>query len=51
MHRAWTASWASGIFKSDSVKTVQKLVDAATSKVSRNEFYALNERNALGLAV
>ncbi|HEX9506327.1 MAG TPA: hypothetical protein VGA62_10020 [Acidimicrobiia bacterium] len=39
------------IFKSDSVNTVQKLVDGATSTVSRNEFYALNEVNALGLPV
>jgi hypothetical protein len=39
------------IFKSDSVNTVQRLVDGATSKVSRNEFYALNEGNALGLPV
>jgi len=39
------------IFKSDSVKTVQKLVDGATSTVARNEFYALNERDALGLSV
>jgi len=37
------------IFKSDSVNTVQRLVDGATSKVSRNEFYALNEGSALGL--
>ena len=39
------------VFKSDSVNTVQRLVDGATSKVSRNEFYALNEGNALGLPV
>jgi hypothetical protein len=39
------------IFKSDSVDTVQRLVDGATSKLSRNEFYALNEGNALGLPV
>src|SRR5713101_5098686 len=39
------------IFKSDSVNTVQKLVDGATSTVSRNEFYALNEGNTLGLPV
>ena len=37
------------IFKSDSVNTVQRLVDGATSKVSKNEFYALNEGSALGL--
>jgi hypothetical protein len=28
---------------------VQRLVDGATGSVSRNEFYALNEGNALGL--
>jgi hypothetical protein len=39
------------IFKSDSITTVQRLVDGATSTVSRNEFYALNEGNALGLPV
>jgi len=37
------------IFKSDSVDTVRKLVDGATSKISRNEFFAINENNALGL--
>ena len=39
------------IFKSDSVNTVQRLIDGATSTVSRNEFYALNEGNTLGLPV
>jgi hypothetical protein len=39
------------IFKSDSVDTVQRLVDGATSAVSKNEFYALNQGNALGLPV
>ena len=39
------------IFKSDSVDRVRKLVDGATSAVSRNEFYALNEGNARGLPV
>jgi hypothetical protein len=37
------------IFKSDSVETVKKVVDGATATVSRNEFYAINEGNALGL--
>ena len=37
------------IFKSDSVDTVRKVVDGATAKVSRNEFYAINEVNAQGL--
>ena len=37
------------IFKSDSVDTVRKVVDGATSAVSKNEFYAINEGGALGL--
>ncbi|HEY3006371.1 MAG TPA: hypothetical protein VGJ44_28755 [Kribbellaceae bacterium] len=37
------------LFKSDSVETVRKVVDGATSAVSRNEFYAINEGGALGL--
>jgi hypothetical protein len=37
------------IFKSDSVGTVQSLVDGATGAISRNEFYAINEDGALGL--
>ncbi len=37
------------IFKSDSVDTVRALVDGATSAVSKNEFYAINEANAMGL--
>jgi hypothetical protein len=37
------------IFKSDSVDTVQSLVDGATGAVSRNEFYAINEGSAQGL--
>ena len=37
------------IFKSDSLDTVRNLVDGATSTVSSNEFYAINEGNALGL--
>jgi hypothetical protein len=37
------------IFKSDSVDTVRNVVDGATSKVSTNEFYAINEANLRGL--
>ena len=37
------------IFKSDSVNTVRGIVDGATSAVSKNEFYAINEGGALGL--
>jgi hypothetical protein len=37
------------LFKSDSVETVRNIVDGATSAVSRNEFYAINEGGALGL--
>jgi hypothetical protein len=37
------------VFKSDSVDTVKALVDGATSAISSNEFYAINEANALGL--
>jgi hypothetical protein len=37
------------IFKSDSVDTVKNLVDGATSAISKNEFYAANAANALGL--
>ena len=37
------------IFRSDSVNTVRGIVDGATSAVSKNEFYAINEGNALGL--
>jgi hypothetical protein len=39
------------VFKSDSVNTVRNLVDGATGKISKNEFYAINEGNALGLPV
>jgi hypothetical protein len=39
------------IFESDSVDTVRKLVDGATSTISKNEFYAINEGKALGLPV
>ena len=37
------------VFRSDSLETVRKVVDGATSAVSRNEFYAINEGDALGL--
>ena len=37
------------IFRSDSVNTVKSIVDGATSKISKNEFYAVNEDNAMGL--
>jgi hypothetical protein len=37
------------VFKSDSVDTVRDLVDRSTRAISRNEFYPLNERNAMGL--
>src|SRR6266516_1569007 len=37
------------VFKSDSVNTVRNVVDGATGKISRNEFSAINEGNALGL--
>jgi hypothetical protein len=37
------------LFKSDSVETVRNVVDGATSAISRNEFYAINEGGALGL--
>jgi len=37
------------VFKTDSLDTVKRVVDGATSQVSRNQFYAINESNALGL--
>ena len=37
------------VFKSDSVDTVRGIVDGATSAISKNEFHAINEHNALGL--
>jgi len=39
------------VFKSDSLDTVRNLVDGATGKISKNEFYAINEGGALGLPV
>jgi hypothetical protein len=38
------------VFKSDSVETVKEVVEAATGKISRNEYYAINEGSAQGLA-
>jgi hypothetical protein len=37
------------VFRSDSLETVRSIVDGATAAVSKNEFYAVNEANALGL--
>lgn len=37
------------VFESDSVDTVRNIVDGATSTVSKNEFFAVNEGNAQGL--
>ena len=37
------------VFKSDSVNTVRNVVEGATAEISRNEYYAINEGNALGL--
>ena len=37
------------IFKSDSVDTVRRVVDEATSEVSRNEFFAINEATLTAL--
>lgn len=37
------------VFKSDSVDTVRDLVESATGQISTNEYYAINEANALGL--
>jgi hypothetical protein len=39
------------VFKSDSVNTVKSIVDGATSTISKNEFFAINDGNALGLPV
>ena len=39
------------VFSSDSLDTVRDVVDAATSTVSKNEFYAINETNLHGLPV
>ena len=37
------------IFESDSMDTVRNLVDSATSKISENEYFAVDEQNAKGL--
>jgi hypothetical protein len=37
------------LFTSDSVDTVRNIVDGATAPISKNEFYAVNDANALGL--
>ena len=39
------------VFTSDSVDTVRNLVDGATSPISKNEFFAINDANAFGLPV
>ena len=53
---AQTIAWPSSdgargvcLFRSDSVDTVRNLVDDATGKISKNEFYAINDANAFGL--
>jgi hypothetical protein len=37
------------IFESDSVDTVRNVVDSATSRISTNEYFAVDEQNAQGL--
>jgi hypothetical protein len=37
------------VFTSDSVATVRDLVDGATAPISKNEFFPINDANALGL--
>jgi hypothetical protein len=37
------------IFESDSLDTVRRLVDGATGQVSKNEYFAVDEKNAQGL--
>jgi hypothetical protein len=37
------------VFRSDSVDTVRDVVDGATSAISKNEFFALNEARVMGL--
>ena len=39
------------VFKSDSVDSVRNVVERATAKISRNEYYAINEGDAQGLPV
>jgi hypothetical protein len=42
-------TYAVCIWETDSVETVQKLVDGAAGAISKNEFFAVNEENAQGL--
>jgi hypothetical protein len=37
------------VFTSDSVNTVRTVVEAATAKISANEYFAINEGHAQGL--
>jgi hypothetical protein len=37
------------VWESDSVKTVRAFVDENVGHVSNNEFFAVNEQNAMGL--
>jgi hypothetical protein len=37
------------VWQSDSVDTVQNFVDDNVGKVSKNEFFPVNEQNAMGL--
>jgi hypothetical protein len=37
------------VFTSDSIDTVRAVVDGATAAISKNQFYAVNDANALGL--
>ena len=37
------------MFTSESVDTVRNIVDGATAAISKNEFYPINDANALGL--
>ena len=37
------------VFRSDSIATVRSIVDGATSAVSKNEYFAINDLSALGL--
>jgi hypothetical protein len=38
------------VFRSDSIDTVREIVDGATSAISTNEFYEINENDAHGLS-
>jgi hypothetical protein len=37
------------VWESDSVDTVRDFVDGSVGQVSKNEFFAVNEQNAMGL--